>query len=485
MDLKNYIQVIRNYQNMIILITVIATISASLGNFIFAHKYSASTTVYMKPEAAKILLEKGKTQNLTEISKDGVEYISQTYKLLFKSRFLRERVVRILNLDKPKESTGYRKKLKKFIRPIKRFLEKSIYYTLYGMYNPDPFEKAVKNLEKKVKVKQELKTYLFTISANDRDPRLTADIANTLASEFVKYSGGINSSEARTHREFLEQRIKLLAGELEQAQKNLKDFKDKYGIADLKEETKLDLKTLSSFQEALDKVNAEIREMKILQGEITTGNYVKKEDGTIRFSTEKENFFLDQLGRDLAKAEIELSSLVEKYTDSNKKVIELRAEIETTKEKINKQVREIMDSLEAKKKSLGNVVGKYEKAVQLTPMKEKKLDELKLAVTVAEDAYLQMHEQYEEARLQEAKKLNEIRVIDKAKPPLYPKWPMQFLYPLLGCLTGLIVSISLAFFIESIDDTVKTIESAEKILGYSVLATIPNLQHSRWKKLKS
>ena len=485
MDLKKYIQVIRNYQNMIILITVTATISASLGNFIFAPKYLASTTVYMKPEAAKILLEKGKTQNLTEISKDGVEYISQTYKLLFKSRFLRERVVRILNLDKPKESTGYREKLKKFIRPIKRFLEKSIYYTLYGMYNPDPFEKAVKNLEKIVKVKQGLKTYLFTISANVRDPRLTADIANTLASEFVKYSGGINSSEARTHREFLEQRIELLAGELEQTQKNLKDFKDKYGIADLKEETKLDLKTLSSFQEALDKVNAEIREMKILQGEITTGNYVKKEDGTIRFSTEKENFFLDQLERDLAKAEIALSSLEEKYTDSNRKIVELRAEIETTKEKINKQVREITDSLEAKKKSLGNVVGKYKKAVQLTPMKEKKLDELKLAVTVAEDAYLQMHEQYEDARLQEAKKLNEIRVIDKAKPPLYPKWPMQFLYPLLGCLTGLIVSISLAFFIESMDDTVKTIESAEKILGYSVLATIPNFQHSRWKKLKS
>ena len=485
MDLKKYIQVIRNYQNMIILVTVIATISASLGNFIFAPKYSASTTVYMKPEAAKILLEKGKTQNLTEISKDGVEYISQTYKLLFKSRFLRERVVRILNLDKPKESTGYREKLKKFIRPIKRFLEKSIYYTLYGMYNPDPFEKAVKNLEKIVKVKQELKTYLFTISANVRDPRLTADIANTLASEFVKYSGGINSSEARTHREFLEQRIELLAGELEQTQKNLKDFKDKYGIADLKEETKLDLKTLSSFQEALDKVNAEIREMKILQGEITTGNYVKKEDGTIRFSTEKENFFLDQLERDLAKAEIALSSLEEKYTDSNRKIVELRAEIETTKEKINKQVREITDSLEAKKKSLGNVVGKYKKAVQLTPMKEKKLDELKLAVTVAEDAYLQMHEQYEDARLQEAKKLNEIRVIDKAKPPLYPKWPMQFLYPLLGCLTGLIVSISLAFFIESMDDTVKTIESAEKILGYSVLATIPNFQRYQWKKLKS
>ena len=485
MDIRKYIQIIRSYERMIIIVTLFSTFSALLGGFILAPQYLASTTIYMKPEAAKILLEKGKTQNLTQVSTTGAQYISQTYKLLFESRFLRERVVKILNLDKPKESTGFRKKIKGVLKPIKTWLTKVIYYVLYGVYNPDPFEKAVKRLKKKVKVKQELKTYLFTITAKDKDPQVTADIANTIANEFVKYSSSINSSEAKGYREFLEQRIKILDGELKQAQKNLEDFKDKYGIADLKEETKLDLKTLSSFQEALDKVNAEIREMKILQGEITTGNYVKKEDGTIRFSTEKENFFLDQLERDLAKAEIALSSLEEKYTDSNRKIVELRAEIETTKEKINKQVREITDSLEAKKKSLGNVVGKYKKAVQLTPMKEKKLDELKLAVTVAEDAYLQMHEQYEDARLQEAKKLNEIRVIDKAKPPLYPKWPMQFLYPLLGCLTGLIVSISLAFFIESMDDTVKTIESAEKILGYSVLATIPNFQHSRWKKLKS
>ncbi|MEK6646631.1 MAG: hypothetical protein AABY84_08155, partial [Candidatus Firestonebacteria bacterium] len=85
----------------------------------------------------------------------------------------------------------------------------------------------------------------------------------------------------------------------------------------------------------------------------------------------------------------------------------------------------------------------------------------------------------------EAKKLNEIRVIDKAKPPLYPKWPMKILCPLLGCVIGLTVSISLAFFIDYMDNTIKSIESAEKILGYSVLATIPNFQHSRWKKLKS
>ena len=476
MDIRKCIQIIRSYERMIIIVTLFSTFSALLGGFILVPHYLASTTIYMKPEAAKILLEKGKAQNLTQVSTTGAQYISQTYKLLFENRFLRERVVKILNLDKPKESTGFRKKIKDVLKPIKTWLTKVIYYVLYGVYNPDPFEKAVKRLKKKVKVKQELKTYLFTITAKDKYPQVAADIANTIANEFVKYSNNINSSEAKGYREFLEQRIKILDGELKQAQKNLKDFKDKYEIADLNEETKLNLKTLSGFQETLDKVNAEIREMKILQREITMGKYARKEDNLMRFSTEKENSILDKLGKDLAKSEIELASLKEKYTDSNKKVIELKAEIATTKEKMNKQIKEITDSLEAKKKSLVTVVMKYKSVILLTPMKENKLNDLERAVTVAEDAYLKIQEQYEEARLDEAKKLNEIRVIDKAKPPIYPKWPVQILYPLLGFISGLLASIGLVFLFEFMDDTVKSIENAERILGYPVLATVPKFK---------
>lgn len=487
MDLKEQIRIVLNHKNMIILISLFSTLFATLGYFIIPAKYAASTTVYMKPEAARLLIEKGVSKNLTQTSHEGQQYISQTYKELLKGRFLFERTVRILNLDKPRESSGFRKKIQDLLKPIITRLKMAFYYTLYGKYNPDPFEEAVGALTKKgVKVKQNLKTYLYTITAKNKDPKLAADIANTIATEFVKYSGNINSSETRSYRKFLEQRVKILGIELDQAEKNLKEFKDQYRIADLKEETKLGLSSLSSFQKSLDQVNAEIREMKTVQEEITTNKYSgRKEGDTIRSSTEKENSLLDQLRKDLAKSEIELSSLEEKYTDSNRKIVELKVEVATTKEKINKQVGEIMDSLEAKKKSLENVVRKYESVIQLAPTKEKKLDELKRAVKVAEDAYLKIKDQYEDARIEESKKLNEIRVFDTAKPPLYPKRPMQLLCPLLGLMSGLMVSIGFAFLIEYMDDTIRSIEAAEKILGYSVLTTIPNFQHSRWKKLKS
>jgi len=479
MYLKKYIQIILNYKTMIIIITLFSILSAIVGYLISPPSYSASTTVYLKPEAAKILVDKGQTKNLTEVASIGQQYISQTYKELLNSRFLRESTVRILNLDKPKEPTGFRKKIQDILKPVKEPIDKTVYYILYGMYNPDPFEKAVKKLGKSVKVEQNMKTYLYTITAQDKDSKVAADISNTIATEFVKYCRDVNSSEARTYREFLEGRINILHAELEHARENLKNFKDKYGISDLKEQTKSDINSLSSFEKTFDEVNAQIREMKTVQQEVATDKDARKDNDTTKSTTEKENSLLDQLRKDLAKSEVELSSLKEKYTDSNKKVIELKAEIAATKDRINKQVEEIMNSLNAKKMSLEAVVKKYESAIRLNPMKEKTLKELELAVEVTENTYKKIQDQYEDARLEENKKINEIRVFDRAKPPLYPKWPWQILYPLLGFINGLIVSIGLAFFIEYMDDTIKSIEHAEKVLGYSVLTTIPNFQNRK------
>ena len=91
MDLKEQIRIILNHKNMIILISLFSTLFATLGYFIIPAKYAASTTVYMKPEAARLLIEKGVSKNLTQTSHEGQQYISQTYKELLKGDFyLRE-----------------------------------------------------------------------------------------------------------------------------------------------------------------------------------------------------------------------------------------------------------------------------------------------------------------------------------------------------------------------------------------------------------
>ncbi len=62
---------------------------------------------------------------------------------------------------------------------------------------------------------------------------------------------------------------------------------------------------------------------------------------------------------------------------------------------------------------------------------------------------------------------------DKAEVPTSPSSPQVALNMGLGVLLGLILGVSLAFFIEYLDTSVKTMEDVETMLGVPVLAIIP------------
>jgi capsular exopolysaccharide synthesis family protein len=60
-----------------------------------------------------------------------------------------------------------------------------------------------------------------------------------------------------------------------------------------------------------------------------------------------------------------------------------------------------------------------------------------------------------------------------AEPPSSPARPRVALNLALGALVGLVLGVGLAFFIEYLDTSVKTMEDVESLLGVPVLAIIP------------
>ncbi len=65
------------------------------------------------------------------------------------------------------------------------------------------------------------------------------------------------------------------------------------------------------------------------------------------------------------------------------------------------------------------------------------------------------------------------KIVEKAEPAIYTKRPNVPAYMGLAALVGLIVGVSLAFFIEYLDTSVKTLEDVEKYLQIPVLAVVP------------
>src|ERR1051325_7402044 len=66
-----------------------------------------------------------------------------------------------------------------------------------------------------------------------------------------------------------------------------------------------------------------------------------------------------------------------------------------------------------------------------------------------------------------------VEIVDRATPGSRPVRPNKPLNIALGVIIGLIVGIGLAFFIEYLDTSVKTIDDVERTLQAPVLGVIP------------
>jgi len=66
-----------------------------------------------------------------------------------------------------------------------------------------------------------------------------------------------------------------------------------------------------------------------------------------------------------------------------------------------------------------------------------------------------------------------VEIIDKAEPGIHPVRPKKALNIVLGIVIGLVVGVGLAFFIEYLDTSVKTIDDVERTLQAPVLGVIP------------
>jgi succinoglycan biosynthesis transport protein ExoP len=70
-------------------------------------------------------------------------------------------------------------------------------------------------------------------------------------------------------------------------------------------------------------------------------------------------------------------------------------------------------------------------------------------------------------------KVSQVEIIETASPGLKPVRPNKTLNIILGVIIGLVVGVGLAFFIEYLDTSVKTIDDVERLLQAPVLGVIP------------
>jgi capsule polysaccharide export protein KpsE/RkpR len=260
---------------------------------------------------------------------------------------------------------------------VDRFHLQKVYWERYK-------QDAREVLGNRTDVKEDRKSGVIIIVVRDRSPERARDMAQAYVDELDRLVAQVSTSAARRERIFIEQRLLGVRRDLEDAEQRFSNFASKNTTLDIKEQTR-----------------AMVGSAAMLQGEVIA-------------------------------AQSEVQSLQQIYTPNNVRVRAAEARIYELKRQLQK--------LGGTDESLG--LGSSSSKDDLYPSLRKlpllgvEWADLYRATKIQETLFEHLTQQYEMAKIQEAKEIPVVRVVDPANLPEKKTFPPRLLIvSLLTCLS--------------------------------------------------
>ncbi|MFH1622831.1 MAG: GNVR domain-containing protein [Candidatus Omnitrophota bacterium] len=119
------------------------------------------------------------------------------------------------------------------------------------------------------------------------------------------------------------------------------------------------------------------------------------------------------------------------------------------------------------------------KELAALPQNELELERLTRDYEVADYSYRQLQTKLDVARLTEAEKVQDIRIVNSATVPRQPVRPKKNVAVGLALMVGIVLGVFIAFVVETLDTSIGTIDDIESLLHLPVLAVVPYMKSKR------
>ncbi|NQT46447.1 MAG: polysaccharide biosynthesis tyrosine autokinase [Candidatus Omnitrophica bacterium] len=212
---------------------------------------------------------------------------------------------------------------------------------------------------------------------------------------------------------------------------------------------------LTSSREAIERLSVQLDLLKdkVEESDKALQDYKEKENIiTLPAEQEKVNSFIENMRKEKARLEAETAEMEKRYLPKHPKTIRIKSEFKSVEQKIKDEEKKIL--------------GLNKKTIQYNVL----LREME----TNRELYNSLLKRAKETGVSEELKSTNIRVIDAAEVPKSPISPKKKRNIILALMIGLIIGTSGAFFVEYLDNTIKTADDIEQFIGLPFLGYIPN-----------
>ncbi|HEY5704340.1 MAG TPA: polysaccharide biosynthesis tyrosine autokinase [Terrimicrobiaceae bacterium] len=345
-------------------------------------------------------------------------------------------------------------------------------------------ELAYSMLRKRLDIRELRNTELIQISVLDQDKTQAADIANAIADEYqrrriAEQQQWVNRSLVQLQDEVSKQRTKV--EELREAAARLRV---EFGINDLNPESVEDPmqareRVLLSEEEQVNNERLKVTVLRAKQDRVSrmTDDQIMR---SIR-AFDLEDPTILQVLPSYQDAASEEAKLLNSGLGANHPMVKaLRAKKDVMENQLHEQIqvlrKTLADNLQIAEDQLLDLDSGLKNSRELQQESKTRSS----SYFVAKNNYIQAKKLLEVAEMrlstetmQRTMPQSPVTIWERAEPSQFPSRPRVALNIALAAVVGLVFGVGLAFFVEYLDTSVKTIEDVEAFLSAPVLAVIP------------
>lgn len=492
--LRDYLRIISRRKYLILTVFIIVFSGVAI-------KTLATTPVYTS--AAQVLIERNySTIDAESMYRWEPEFID-TQSEIIRSANVARKVVDNLGL-----ATKYRRyfiqddgdvsfinTIKNYIktplRPIVRFFRQSLAPTpTDGPVAKDPLlagepmsdeEIIVNMIRYNLSVTPLKSTKIVIIAYDHTDPEMARLVTDATVKAYMDEMLEIKLSSSSYSVKWMTDKAQIEREKLEHSERKLQDFMRESNLVTVEDKLTILPQKLGEFGLQISKAEAQKKELQDQLVQIrAAGDDLRKLESIPILAT---NEVLKSVRSRIYTANQTVQELSKKYGPKHPRMVQARGELKILNDEKRHEINRILSSITnayelaaSKEKSLKELLAQTKAEMLDSNEKYMQYKIMKREVDSNRVMYETLQDSIKKKGVTEQTQSVNIWVMKKAKTPNWPSKPNKKRDVLLGLLLGLFGGVGLAFFIEYLDNTVKSVQQLEDRFGVSVLGTIEEIR---------
>ncbi|HKQ06562.1 MAG TPA: polysaccharide biosynthesis tyrosine autokinase [Blastocatellia bacterium] len=316
-------------------------------------------------------------------------------------------------------------------------------------------------------------TRLIAVSFIHTEPAIAASVANGVAREFVERDFLNQTDRFTKTSDWLKNTTRDLLTKVREAEQKLADYTREHGIFSTEGKETLTTNRLAELHTQVMRAETDRLLKQSLYEEVRQGRVTQLPEA---FSDPR----IAALQAKLSELAVRVAQLDVDFGPKHPEVVQVKQQMAVIQDQINAGRKTLEEKLKADyeravrdEKALSSALNQAkEEAIQLN-QDTIQYNILKSNVETAKTLYTEFLQKTNQTDIQLAEQHNNMRVVEPAEMPMSPVGPNRLRTIMIGLFFSLLAGIGLAFLLERLDNTIKTVEDVSWYMRLPALSVIP------------